>query len=210
MKSAAEKFHQNEERKERSVLKRYLTDRSGLWNLFLHELTNIYNAEKTLAKSIPAMIHNTNADKLVALLIEMLGICKEHVMRLEKVFLLMGKKIPENEINDIESLSLSAEEIMKLTDDKIIRDAFMILAGLKIQSYKITSYAKLSSSAKTLSENEAQAILYKALNQEMDMDEKFSEIAEFFIVVAALGDEEIGENKGNEESALSKLSSNHN
>ena len=60
-------------------------------NLLLHEIKDLYNAEKQLVKALPKMAKAAESDELRQLFQEHLEETKQHVQRLEQVFEKLGK-----------------------------------------------------------------------------------------------------------------------
>ena len=153
----------------------------GLRTLFVNELKDIYWAEKALVKALPKMIKNATADELVKALTGHLEITKEHVTRLEEVFSCLSEKAEAIKCEAMEGLIKEAEDIMENTEEGMVRDAGIILAGQKVEHYEIATYGTLRSFAKTLGEDEAADLLEETLEEEKEADEKLSKIAESFI-----------------------------
>jgi ferritin-like metal-binding protein YciE len=150
----------------------------GLRDLFIDEIKDIYWAEKALVKAIPSMIKNATGDELAEALKGHLEVTKEHVNRLEKVFLSLGKKAEAIKCEAMAGLIKEAEEIMQETHEGAVRDAGIISAGQKVEHYEIATYGALCSFAKSLGENEIASILKKTLDDELDANKKLTEIAE--------------------------------
>ena len=161
----------------------------GLRDLFINELKDIYWAEKALTKAIPKMIKNASAPELVDALTGHLEVTKEHVTRLEEVFNSISEKAVAVKCEAMAGLTKEAEEIMEQTEEGVVRDAGIISAGQKVEHYEIATYGTLCSFAKTLGEHDAAALLQQTLDEEMEADEKLSEIAESVINVQAANED---------------------
>ena len=161
----------------------------GLRDLFVNELKDVYWAEKELTKAIPKMIKNATSDELVEALTGHLEETKTHVTRLEEVFSSIGEKAVAKKCEAMAGLTKEAGEIMEETEQGVVRDAGIILAGQKVEHYEIATYGTLASFAKTLGEDEAASLLEETLNEEKAADEKLSEISDSINVDAADDDE---------------------
>jgi len=157
----------------------------GLRALFEDELKDIYWAEKELVKAIPSMIKNASDKELVNALTGHLEITKDHVTRLEAVFVSIGKKAEAKKCEAMAGLIKEAEAIMSATEEGIVRDAGIILAGQKVEHYEIATYGTLCSFATILGEKKAAALLHQTLNEEKEADIKLSEISNSINVDAA-------------------------
>ena len=157
---------------------------NGLRELFVDELKDIYWAEKTLTKAIPKMIKNASSEELVEALTNHLKETKGHVTRLEEVFNAIGEKAVAKKCEAMAGLVKEADEIMQASEEGVVRDAGIILAGQKVEHYEIATYGTLRAFALTLGEDEAASILEETLNEEKAADEKLSEIADTINVEA--------------------------
>ena len=157
----------------------------GLRQLFEDELKDIYWAEKELTKAIPKMIKNASSDELVEALTGHLEATKNHVTRLEEVFESIGVKAEAKKCEAMAGLTKEAEEIMEATQQGVVRDAGIILAGQKVEHYEIATYGTLCSFARILGEDEAADLLEETLNEEKEADIKLSEISDSINVDAA-------------------------
>jgi len=89
----------------------------------------------------------------------------------------------------MEGLIEEAEEIMKETEDDMVRDAGIISAAQKVEHYEIASYGTLIAFANTLGESDVAALLEETLNEEKEADQTLTEIAESSINIDAAGEE---------------------
>lgn len=150
----------------------------GLRDLFVYELKDMYWAEKALTKAIPKMIKNATSEELIDSLSAHLEETIGHVMRLEKVFYLIGEKAMAIKCEAMAGLINEAEKIMAETEKGDVRDAAIILSTQKVEHYEIAAYGTLCSFAQTLNEAMVKTLLEDTLYEEKEIDGKLSEIAE--------------------------------
>ena len=158
-----------------------------LRDLFVDELKDIYWAEKELVKALPKMIKQATSNELISILTKHLAETKEHIARLEEVFFSVGQKAETEKCDVMEGLLKETEEIMQNTEQGIVRDAGIICVAKKVEHYEIAIYGTLVSFAKTLQELSAASLLQNTLNEEKEVDQKLSEIAESCIKKRATG-----------------------
>ena len=163
---------------------------SGLRELFVDDLKDIYWAEKELTKAIPKLIKNASSDELVEALSNHLEETKVQVSRLEEVFSSVGEKAVAKKCEAMAGLTKEAEEIMKETKQGVVRDAAIISAAQKVEHYEIASYGTLASFARVLGEEEAASLLDKTLNEEKNADKMLSVISDAINVEADEEDDE--------------------
>jgi ferritin-like metal-binding protein YciE len=162
---------------------------SGLRDLFLDELKDIYWAEKALVKALPKMAEKATSSELVAAIEDHLAVTETHVDRLEQVFESIGEKAAAKKCDAMEGLIKEAQGIMEDTEEGVVRDAGIISAAQKVEHYEIASYGTLVSFANTLGESEAAQLLEETLNEEKEADQALTEIAESSINLDAASEE---------------------
>lgn len=159
----------------------------GLRELFVDSLKDIYWAEKALTKAIPKMIKNASSEDLKEALTEHLEATKEHVLRLEEIFSIIGEKTTAKKCEAMEGLIKEAGRIIEETEAGPVRDAGIIVAGQKVEHYEIATYGTLCAFARVLEEDDAVALLEDTLDEEKEADIRLSEIAEADVNREALG-----------------------
>lgn len=150
---------------------------SGLTELFEESLKDIYWAEKALTKALPTMAKNATSADLIEALNSHLTETEEHVIRLEKVFELIGKKATAKKCDAMEGLIEEGKGILEETELGVVRDAGIIAASQKIEHYEIATYGTLRQFAETLGFEEAAAILEQTLDEEKGADKTLTEVA---------------------------------
>lgn len=162
---------------------------SGLRELFITELKDIYWAENALVKALPKMAKKADSPELVAAIEDHLAVTENHVDRLEKVFDLMGKAAKGEKCEAMAGLVKEAEDIAGEFEEGVVRDAAIIAASQKIEHYEIASYGTLVAFATILGENEVAEQLEMTLNEEKEADQLLSSLAESYINAEAAGEE---------------------
>ena len=164
---------------------------SQLMKLFEEELKDIYWAEKALTKAIPKMIKNATSEELIEALENHLAETEEHVVRVEQVFEILGKKATAKKCEAMAGLIKEAGEIMEECEAGAMCDAGIISAGQKVEHYEIASYGTLRQFAETLGLDDAAALLQATLDEEKAADEKLTEVAVYAVNVDASEEEEM-------------------
>jgi len=157
-------------------------DESGLKDLFIDELKDIYWAEKHLAKALPKMAKAATSEELRSAIEQHETETENHIKRLEQVFATIGRKASGKKCPAMVGLVEEGKEIMEETEDgSMTRDAGIISAAQKIEHYEIASYGTLRTLANQLGNNEAADLLSQTLEEEKSTDVKLTEIAESFV-----------------------------
>jgi len=150
----------------------------NLKDLFVHTLKDIYFAERQIVKALPKMIKTAHSKELAKALEGHLEETKEQVVRLEKVFKLVGAKAEGEECPAIEGILDEAEELMSEIHDPETRDAAMIGAAQAVEHYEITRYGTLIAWGELLGFNDAVKLLAATSKEEHNADFKLTKIAE--------------------------------
>jgi ferritin-like metal-binding protein YciE len=148
-----------------------------LSDLFIHELKDLYSAEKQLTKALPKLVKAATNDDLRDGLEGHLHETEQQLLRLEEILgqlevPLRGAKCPAME-GLIEESKTALEEDM--TDD--VRDAAIICAAQRVEHYEIAGYGCARTFAQQLGHEEAARLLQLTLNEEKAADEKLTQVA---------------------------------
>jgi ferritin-like metal-binding protein YciE len=147
-------------------------------DLFVHQLQDIYYAEKQIVKSLPDMIGKATSRELAAGLKEHLEQTKTHVDRLEQVFKMHGTKPEGTDCPAIDGIIEEAEEIAGDVADKEVLDAAIIAAAQAVEHYEMTRYGTLIAWANILGRDDCAAVLRKTLDEEKAADLELTKLAE--------------------------------
>ena len=147
-------------------------------DLFVHQLQDIYYAEKQIVKSLPKMADKATDKQLKQGFLTHLEESTVHVQRLEQVFKLHGTEVKAVNCPAIDGIIKEAEEVAGEVDDKSVLDAALINAAQAVEHYEIARYGSLVAWAKQLGRNDCATILQKTLDEEKATDKKLTTLAE--------------------------------
>ncbi|WP_420134692.1 ferritin-like domain-containing protein [Rhodopseudomonas sp.] len=156
-------------------------------DLFVHQLQDIYYAEKQLVKALPKMADKATDPMLKQGFMTHLEETRGHVKRLEQVFEMHGAKAKAVDCPAIDGIIEEAEETAGEVEDKTVLDAALINAAQAAEHYEIVRYGSLVAWAKRLGRNECAAVLQKTLDEEKATDKKLTTLAEGSINIRAAG-----------------------
>jgi len=146
-------------------------------NLLLHEIKDLYNAEKQLVKALPKMAKAAESDELRQLFQEHLEETKQHVQRLEQVFEKMGKSARGMKCKGMEGLIEEGDELISEEGDRSVKDAALIGAAQRVEHYEMAGYGCARTYAEMLGMTEAAELLQTTLDEEKMADEKLNQLA---------------------------------
>ncbi len=158
-----------------------------LHDLFIHELKDIYSAEKQLLKALPKMAKAASSEKLRAGFEGHLKETEGQVDRLEKILESFGSPTRGVKCAAMEGLIKEGGEAIDEDAEPAVHDAALIAAAQKVEHYEIASYGTLISFARTMGHSQAEQLLEQTLEEEKETDRKLSELAESEVNVAAPG-----------------------
>ncbi len=154
-------------------------------DLFVHQLRDIYYAEKQIVKALPDMIEKATNPQLKAGLENHLEETKVHVERVEEVFRMHGAEPKQVDCPAIDGILKEAREVSGDIDDGDVLDAAIIASAQAVEHYEITKYGTLIAWARELGREDCADELQATLDEEKAADEKLTEIAESRVNEAA-------------------------
>ncbi len=144
---------------------------------FVHELSDIYNAEKQLTKALPKMAKAAANEMLAAGFETHLTETENQVIRIDQVAEICGIKLKRIKCKAMEGLIEEGKDVIEDGEEGPVRDAMLITAAQKVEHYEIASYGSLVELAKKLGYEEAAGLLAETLEEEKATDEKLNELA---------------------------------
>jgi len=147
-------------------------------DLFVHQLQDIYYAEKQLVKALPKMAEKATNTELKQGFLDHLNQTEGHVARLEQVFKMHGAEVKAVTCPAIDGIVKEADETAGEVDDKAVLDAALINAAQAAEHYEIARYGSLVAWAKQLGRNDCASVLQKTLDEEKATDQKLTKLAE--------------------------------
>jgi ferritin-like metal-binding protein YciE len=150
-------------------------DIRNLGDLFVHQLRDIYYAEKQIVQSLIEKATDSNLKRGFE---THLGEIKNHVNRLEQVFKMHGVEAKGIDFPAIDGVIEKADDIIANVDDKKVLDAALIAAAFAVEHYEITRYGTLIAWAKQLGRPDCASVLQQNLEEEKTTDAKLTSLAE--------------------------------
>lgn len=150
-----------------------------LEDLFIHDLSDIYSAEKQITRALPKMARAASDEKLIAAFELHLEETRGQIERIDQlVESTEGVKIKRMKCHALEGLAEEAQEIIDSVEAGPVRDAGLIGAAQKVEHYEIATYGTLHALATKLGYKEAARLLAETLKEEKATDEKLTIIAD--------------------------------
>ncbi len=158
---------------------------NSLQDLYIHELKDIYSAEKQLIKALPKMAKAATNPDLAAGFTNHLGQTKVHAERLEKLLESHGESTRGPKCAGMEGLLKEGDDMIKEDADDDVRDAGLIAAAQRVEHYEIAAYGCVRTYAQELGDKQGAAVLDTTLREEGDTDKLLSKLAKTVINLKA-------------------------
>ena len=147
-------------------------------DLFIHELSDIYSAEKQLTKALPRLARAAEAPELKQAFETHLEETQGQVERIDQIVEALGIRLKRIKCAAMEGLVEEGKEVIEEIEAGPLRDAALIGGAQKVEHYEIASYGTLSAIAKQLGYKDAITLLQATLKEEKATDEKLTILAE--------------------------------
>src|SRR5437762_13785680 len=106
-------------------------------DLFVHQMQDIYYAEKQLVKALPTMAKKAADPQLKQGFLTHLEETRTHVTRLEQVFQMHGAEIKAVNCPAIDGIIQEADDVAGEVDDKSVLDAALSNAAQAAEHFEI-------------------------------------------------------------------------
>ncbi|HJS49308.1 MAG TPA: DUF892 family protein [Gaiellaceae bacterium] len=156
--------------------------------LFVHELQDMYYAEKALTKTLPELAREAGDRELEGAFKSHLKETEKHVANLERVFEHLGQRPEAHPCPGIEGIKKEHDEFMRENQPtQQTKDVFLTGAAARTEHYEIAAYTGLVGQARALGEREAVDLLQQNLRQEKEALKKVETISRRIVKDAANG-----------------------
>jgi len=147
-------------------------------DLFLHELSDIYSAEKQLTRALPKLARAASAQALAQAFESHLEETHGQVERIDRIVERLDIKLKRVKCSVMEGLVDDGREIVDAIAKGPLRDAALIGAAQKVEHYEIAAYGTLAALARQIGYDDALPLILDTLEEEKNADKKLSGIAE--------------------------------
>lgn len=147
-------------------------------DLFVHELSDIYSAEKQLTKALPRLARASSSPDLAAAFESHLEETQGQVERIDEIVEILGIRLKRMKCAAMEGLVEEGKEVIDEIGKGPLRDIALIGGGNKVEHYEIASYGTLVALANQLGYIKAVPLLQATLKEEKAADEKLTVLGE--------------------------------
>jgi ferritin-like metal-binding protein YciE len=157
-----------------------------LQDLFVHELKDLYSAEKQLTAALPKMAKAASTPELKEAFNAHLQETQHQLERVHGILQELGENPGRKKCAAMEGLIEEGSHIIKEKADPAVKDAALIAAAQRVEHYEISGYGTARAFAESLGHKEAAKILDEILDEESSANEKLNAIATKQVNPAAL------------------------
>lgn len=148
-----------------------------LRDLFIHELKDLYSAEKQLTEAIPKMVQAASTKELQEAFSSHLKETEQQLERVHGLLQDLGENPGSTKCDAMEGLIEEGEHMIKEDAAAAVKDAGLIAAAQRVEHYEMAGYGTARAYAEALGETEAASVLGAILDEESHANEKLNKIA---------------------------------
>lgn len=148
-----------------------------LEDAFIHELSDIYSAEKQLTKALPKLARAATHPQLAEGFTQHLEETQGQIERIDQIVEAQGLKLKRVKCLAMEGLVAEGGETIEEIEKGPVRDVMLIVGAQKVEHYEIAAYGSLITLADQLGYADASRLLKETLQEEKATDEKLNGLA---------------------------------
>lgn len=158
---------------------------NNLEDAFVHELGDVYNAEKQIVRALPKMVKAASDPKLKSSLEKHRDETEQQVQRIEQVFDALGRRARGPKCEGMKGILEEGSDVLNEDAAPEVLDAMIIASCQKVEHYEIATYGTLCTYADLLGLRDAKKLLGQTLEEEKKTDQTLTELAETLINLEA-------------------------
>ncbi|KRC21979.1 ferritin-like domain-containing protein [Acidovorax sp. Root217] len=147
-------------------------------DLFLHELSDTYSAEKQMTRSLPQMARAAADPQLAQAFLDHLEETRGQVERIDEMVEILNLKLKRIKCAAMEGLVEEGKDLIDEIDKGPVLDVALIGAAQKVEHYEIASYTTLIALATKLGYTPVLPLLQASLAEEKATDDKLGKLGQ--------------------------------
>jgi ferritin-like metal-binding protein YciE len=156
-----------------------------LKDLYVHELKDLYSAEKQLVNALPKMKKAATNRQLATAFNQHLEQTKRQARRLEQILKNHDESTRGPKCEGMEGLIKEGDKMAKEDAEDEVRDAGLIAAAQRVEHYEIAGYGCARTYAQLLGDKTGAKLLDTTLREEGNTDKKLTKLARSVINLRA-------------------------
>lgn len=155
-------------------------------DLFLHELSDTYSAEKQMTRSLPHLARAAADGQLAQAFLDHLDETRGQVERIDEIVEILNLKLKRIKCAAMEGLVEEGKDLIDGIDKGPVLDVALIGAAQKVEHYEIASYATLIALATKLGYTPVLPLLQASLAEEKATDDKLGKLGQAVAIEEAM------------------------
>ncbi|MCB0070566.1 MAG: ferritin-like domain-containing protein [Caldilineaceae bacterium] len=151
---------------------------NSLQDVYVHELKDLYSAEKQIVDALPKMAEAAASDDLRTAFLDHLKQSREHMTKVNDILSSMSVNPGSVKCKGMEGLLKEGEDVIGTDGQSKAKDAALIAAAQRVEHYEMAAYGAARTHAEELGHSDAASTLQTILDQEGKTNEKLTSIAE--------------------------------
>jgi ferritin-like metal-binding protein YciE len=164
---------------------RILMELETLRDLYVHELKDLYSAEKQIIKALPKMVKAAKNRQLSSSFNQHLQQTKQHAKRLEDILASHDESTRGPKCQGMEGVLKEGDEMIGEDAEDDVRDAGLIAAAQRVEHYEMAGYGCAHTYAELLGDKQGARLLDTTLREEEATDLKLTKLAKSVINLRA-------------------------
>lgn len=156
-----------------------------LQDLYVHELKDLYSAEKQITKALPKMAKAATNRQLASAFRQHFEQTKRQAKRLEDILASHNQSTRGPKCEGMEGLLAEGDHMIQEDAENEVRDAGLISAAQRVEHYEIAGYGCARTYAELLGDKKGARLLDMTLREEGDTDKKLTKLAKSVINLKA-------------------------
>ena len=145
--------------------------------LFLHELSDMYDAEQKIAKMLPAMAKECDNSQVKSAFEHHEQDTQQQIQNLEQCFQILGSKPEKAQCAAVAGMKQEHDTFLKEDPSKEILALFDLGGASKTEYYEMASYKGLIENANLMGQKQVADLLQENYKQEEAMAKKVEKIS---------------------------------
>jgi ferritin-like metal-binding protein YciE len=156
-----------------------------LRDLYIHELKDLYSAEKQMVRNMPKMAKAAANKQLAAAFKQHLEQTKKQAERLEQILKNLGESTRGPKCEGMEGVLKEGDSMVMEDAADEVRDAGLIAAAQRAEHYEMAGYGCARTYAEELGDKSGAKLLQTSLREEEATDLKLTKLAKSVINLKA-------------------------
>jgi ferritin-like metal-binding protein YciE len=162
---------------------------NSLHDVYVHQLKDIYSAEKQIVEALPKMAKAASSADLRNAFQQHLQQSQTHLERVRQILDELDENPGSTKCDGMEGLIMEGEEAAKTRGQAAAKDAMLISAAQRVEHYEIAAYGSVRTYADMLGYPNAAEMLQRTLDEEGETDKKLTRLAEGGILSEGINQE---------------------